>query len=177
MHLFSRSARLSDTAQALFDACEKGRGWEACKQYCTPDAEFKIQAVDALPGPHVTDCKTVEDYTNWMAGVVKNFGDKATYKVLSKAVDKDNCAVTFYAVFMGYSDYVYVFNFDKKSEKNSVPSRRSGMTSTLLTTSRDPPHLLVTARVQLRVASPVWSRVRWRWLELAGVDEVKLEVF
>lgn len=117
MHLFSRSARLSDTAQALFDACEKGRGWEACKQYCTPDAEFKIQAVDALPGPHVTDCKTVEDYTNWMAGVVKNFGDKATYKVLSKAVDKDNCAVTFYAVFMGYSDYVYVFNFDKKTEK------------------------------------------------------------
>ena len=31
-------------AHDFFVACESGKGWEECRQYCTPDATFSAQA-------------------------------------------------------------------------------------------------------------------------------------
>jgi hypothetical protein len=31
-------------ATRFFEACEAGKGWEACKAYCKPDATFSAQA-------------------------------------------------------------------------------------------------------------------------------------
>jgi hypothetical protein len=40
---------ITETATAFFEACETGKGWEGCKQYCHPDATFSAQ-VGALAG-------------------------------------------------------------------------------------------------------------------------------
>ena len=66
-------------ATAFFKACEAGKGWAECAQYCAPNAAFACQALDLLPGPPpVSECKTVEAYAQWMRAVVVDFGDKAT---------------------------------------------------------------------------------------------------
>ena len=36
-------------AELFFDACETGKGWEGCKDYCHPGATFSAQA-GALAG-------------------------------------------------------------------------------------------------------------------------------
>lgn len=33
-----------DTAESFFDACESGKGWDACRPYCHPEAAFSAQA-------------------------------------------------------------------------------------------------------------------------------------
>ena len=35
---------ITEAAQAFFDACDAGKGWEVCSAYCTPDATFTAQA-------------------------------------------------------------------------------------------------------------------------------------
>ena len=37
-------ATITETAHAFFEACETGKGWDACAPYCTPDATFSAQA-------------------------------------------------------------------------------------------------------------------------------------
>lgn len=31
---------IMDTAKQFFDACETGKGWDGCKDYCQADASF-----------------------------------------------------------------------------------------------------------------------------------------
>ena len=50
--------------------------------------------------------------TEWMVGVVKEFGPKATVQVKAAAVDEARGVAVFYAVFAGFSDYVYALSFD-----------------------------------------------------------------
>ena len=33
-------ASMSDVAMKFFEACEAGKGWEACKAYCAPERHF-----------------------------------------------------------------------------------------------------------------------------------------
>ncbi len=40
---------IKEKAQLFFDACETGKGWEGCEQYCHADASFLAQA-GALKG-------------------------------------------------------------------------------------------------------------------------------
>jgi predicted ester cyclase len=112
---------MKETAERFFDACETGKGWEACKTYCHPDATFSAQA-DALAG--VT---TVESYTEWMKGLFTPVPD-GRYELRAFAVDEGRKNVTAYAVFSGThtgeggpvpptgkqvaADYVYVMAFD-----------------------------------------------------------------
>jgi predicted ester cyclase len=112
---------MKETAERFFDACETGKGWEACKTYCHPDATFSAQA-DALAG--VT---TVESYTEWMKGLFTPMPD-GRYELRSFAVDDGRKNVIAYAVFSGThtgeggpvpptgkhvaADYVYVMAFD-----------------------------------------------------------------
>lgn len=114
-------ATIKETARQFFDACETGKGWEVCKQYCDPKATFSAQA-GAL-----ADVNTLEAYTNWMKGLLTPVPD-GTYELRSFAVDEDRRNVTAYAVFRGThtgeggpvqptgkrveADYVYVMQFD-----------------------------------------------------------------
>jgi predicted ester cyclase len=114
-------ASIAVTAERFFDACETGKGWGVCKDYCHTDATFSAQA-DALAG--VT---TLEGYTEWMKGLFSPLPD-AHYELRSFAVDEGRHQVTAYAVFRGThtgdggpvpptgkrveADYVYVMQFD-----------------------------------------------------------------
>lgn len=112
---------IRETAGQFFDACESGRGWEGCKQYCHPDATFSAQA-DALAG-----VDTLEGYTDWMKNLFTPLPD-GRYELRALAEDEGRNNVTAYAVFRGThsgeggpvpptgksaeADYVYVMSFD-----------------------------------------------------------------
>ena len=112
-------ASITETAKAFFDACETGKGWEACKAYCSPDATFAAQAEP------LADVTTLEQYTDWMRGLMTVLTN-ASYEVKSFATDTERSNVCTYAVFSGThlaggpvpptgkstkSDYVYVMQF------------------------------------------------------------------
>ena len=71
---------MKDSAQQFFDACETGKGWEACQQYCHAGATFSSQT-SALAG--VT---TLQGYTDWMKGMLALMPD-GQYEIKSFAVD------------------------------------------------------------------------------------------
>lgn len=112
---------IRETAELFFDACETGKGWENCQQYCHDGASFSAQA-GAL-----TDVNTLEAYTDWMKGLLTPVPD-GRYELRSFAVDEGRNNVTAYAVFRGThtgdggpvpatgkqveADYVYVMQFD-----------------------------------------------------------------
>jgi len=112
---------MKETAHRFFDACESGRGWEGCAQFCHPGATFSAQA-DALEG-----VDTLEAYTDWMAGLLTPVPN-GSYEIRSFAVDEDRGSVAAYGVFRGThtgeggpvpptgkdveADYVYVMEFD-----------------------------------------------------------------
>ena len=104
-------------AQHFFDLCEAGKGSNATAPYVSPGASFSAQVVDALPGPPLTKVTSVAGYADWMAGVVQEFGPKATVDVKAAAYDESRSAMVFYAVFMGYSDYVYYLDMDSDTCK------------------------------------------------------------
>jgi len=135
---------VQEVAQKFFDCTEQGHGWAGCSQYAEEDAAFHIEAVDALPGPNVTDCKTVKDYVDWMADVVKNFGKKATYTVKAQVYDDYTNTALYYAVFMGYSGYVYAINM------NGTTMKVNGMTKVVTDqyAFNNLPHLARSASVR-----------------------------
>ena len=112
---------IKEIAEQFFDACETGKGWEGCQQYCHAGATFSAQA-DAL-----ADINTLQAYTDWMQGLLTPVPD-GRYEVRSFAVDEDRNNVAAYAVFRGTqtgeggpvpptgkqveADYVYVMQFD-----------------------------------------------------------------
>ena len=112
---------IKDTAQLFFDACETGKGWEVCQQYCHPGAVFSAQA------EVLADVDTLEGYTNWMKGMLTPLPD-ARYEVRSFAVDEDRHSVAAYGVFRGThtgeggpvpptgkkveAEYVYIMQFE-----------------------------------------------------------------
>lgn len=111
---------MKETALRFFDACETGKGWDACSEHCHADATFSAQA-DALAG-----VDTLQGYADWMAGLLTPVPD-GNYEIRSFAVDEDRGNVAAYAVFRGThsgeggpvppsgksveADYVYVMDF------------------------------------------------------------------
>ena len=114
-------ASMKDTAEQFFDACETGKGWAGCQQYCHEGATFSAQ-VGALAG-----VDTLEQYTEWMKGLLTPLPD-GNYEVRSFAADEERNNVAAYAVFRGThtgdggpvpptgkrveADYVYVMQFE-----------------------------------------------------------------
>ncbi len=106
-----------EAAMAFYHACESGKGWAGCAEYCHPDAGFSAQA------GAIADMNTLEAYCDWMAGVVTIMPD-ADYDLKASGADEENGRVTIYGVFTGThtaeggpvpptgkrteSDYVYV---------------------------------------------------------------------
>ncbi len=112
---------IKERAEQFFDACETGKGWDVCKEFCHPDASFSAQA-GAL-----ADVDTLEAYTEWMKGLLTPVPD-GRYELRSFAVDEERNNVSAFAVFQGThtgeggpvpptgnsvaADYVYVMDFD-----------------------------------------------------------------
>jgi predicted ester cyclase len=112
---------LTAVAKNFFEACEAGKGWDACKQYCTDRATFSAQAEP------LADVRTLQQYTDWMKGLLTFIPD-GRYELKSFATDDERKNVCAYAVFLGThtgqggpcpptgkslrSDYVYVMEFD-----------------------------------------------------------------
>ncbi|MEM9439048.1 MAG: ester cyclase [Pseudomonadota bacterium] len=109
-----------DTASAFFDACETGKGWSVCAQYCADDATFSCQA------RALADVGTLEGYTEWMKGLLVPVPD-GRYELKGMAADADRDVVLAFAVFHGThttdggpvapthksvaADYVYAMSF------------------------------------------------------------------
>ena len=112
---------MEDTARAFFAACEDGKGWAVCAQFCTPDASFSAQAEP------LAEVATLEAYCEWMKGLYGIMPD-ASYDLLSWAADSERNNVSACAVFKGThtgeggpvpptgktvsSDYAYVMSFE-----------------------------------------------------------------
>ena len=110
---------MTETAMKFFEACEAGKGWEACKAWCTPDASFACQAEP------LSEVQSLQAYADWMQGLIRMMPD-GRYDLKSFAVDEERGNVTAYAVFKGthtgaggppptgrstQSDYVYNMHF------------------------------------------------------------------
>ena len=109
------------TAREFFEACETGQGWDACQAYCHPNATFAAQA-GAL-----ADIATIEQYTEWMKGLLTPVPD-GRYELKFFAADEADRSVAAVAVFHGTqtgeggpipptgntvaADYVYHMVFD-----------------------------------------------------------------
>jgi predicted ester cyclase len=113
-------ATINEVAHQFFEACEAGKGWEACKTFCTPNATFSAQAEP------LADVRTLQAYADWMQGLMKMMPD-GHYDLRAFATDDKRANVTAYAVFAGThtgqggppptgkstrSDYVYSMDFD-----------------------------------------------------------------
>ena len=112
---------ISATARDFFEACETGKGWNACKAWCHHDATFSCQA-DAL-----AEVTSLSGYAEWMKGLLGAIPD-GHYELKAFATDAGRSAVVAAAVLHGShtgeggptpptgktvaADYVYVINFD-----------------------------------------------------------------
>jgi predicted ester cyclase len=130
-----------EVARAFFDACETGKGWEVCRQFCAPDATFSAQA-EALEG-----VDTLEQYTDWMQGLLTVLPD-GRYELKSFAADGERDNVIAYGVFSGThtgdggpvpptgkrasADYVYVMEFEGDHIHHMTKIWNSGVTMSQL---------------------------------------------
>ncbi len=112
---------ITERARDFFEACETGKGWDGCKEWCHDGASFSCQS-DVL-----ADTATLEGYTEWMKGLLTPIPD-GRYELKAFATDPDRNAVCAFAVFHGThsgeggpvaatgkslaADYVYVMEFD-----------------------------------------------------------------
>ena len=116
-----------DTAKSFFEACETGKGWDACKAYCHPDATFSSQT-NAL-----SDISTLQGYCEWMKNLFTPIPD-GRYELKFFAADDVDESVTAVAIFHGTqtgpggpvpptgnkiaADYVYHMVFDGECIKH-----------------------------------------------------------
>ena len=112
---------MSDDAMNFFDACETGKGWDACKAYCSDGATFSCQA-DTL-----AEISSLEAYTEWMKGMFTMTPD-GRYELNGFAADEERNTVLAFGVFKGThteeggpvpptgkavaADYVYAMEFE-----------------------------------------------------------------
>ena len=85
---------ITDTARAFFEACETGKGWAACAEYCHPEAGFSAQSEP------IADITTLEGYCDWMKGLL-TFIEDGAYELKAFAADAERDCVLAYAVFTG----------------------------------------------------------------------------
>lgn len=128
-------ASITDVAKKFFAECEIGKGWEACKAYCTPNATFVAQAEP------LADVKTLQQYADWMKGMIPILPD-ARYELKSFATDAErnnvSACATFIATHTGpggpvaptgkttRTDYVYVMDFQGDKIRHMTKIWNSG---------------------------------------------------
>lgn len=127
---------ITDTAHQFFEACETGKGWSVCKEFCHDSASFSCQAEP------LADVSTLEGYADWMKGI---FGPlpNATYELKSFATDSERQSVSAFGVFKAThtgeggpvpatgksveTDYVYVMEFDGGKIRHMTKIWHSGL--------------------------------------------------
>ena len=130
------TAPVLEVARAFFDACETGGGWEVCQQFCTAEATFSAQAEP------LADVHTLEQYTDWMKGLLVIIPD-GSYELKSFAADRERNNVVAYAVFSGThtgeggpvaptgkrveTDYVYIMDFEGDRIRHMTKVWHSGI--------------------------------------------------
>ncbi len=108
-------------AKQFFEACETGKGWEACQAYCVPEATFSAQT------GVLAEIDTLEGYSEWMKNLLTPIPD-GHYDLKFFAEDEERKCVAAFAVFHGTqtgpggpgeptgksiaADYVYVMEFE-----------------------------------------------------------------
>ncbi len=126
---------ITEVAAMFFEACEAGRGWEGCKEYCKPNASFSAQAEP------LAEVKTLQQYTDWMKAVTAMLPD-ARYELKSMATDERRRNVCAFGVFFGThtgeggpvpatgkstkTDYVYVMDFEGDKIRNMTKIWNAG---------------------------------------------------
>ena len=129
-------ASIAETARKFFEACETGKGWDGCREFCKPNATFAAQAEP------LADTKTLQQYADWMKGLLA-FVPDGRYELKSFAVDEERKNVSAYAVFHGThtgqggpcpptgkstaSDYVYVMDFEGDKIRHMTKIWNAGM--------------------------------------------------
>jgi len=114
-------------ARQFFEACDTGKGWDACKAFCSPVATFSSQT-GAL-----AEISTLEDYCEWMKNLFTPIPD-GRYELKFLAADGADKSVAVFAVFHGTqtgpggpvpptdmkiaTDYVYHMVFDGERIKH-----------------------------------------------------------
>jgi predicted ester cyclase len=83
-----------EPAKLFFDACETGKGWEGCKEYCHPDAKFSSQT------GVLAEINTLEGYCEWMKNLLTPVPD-GHYELHFFAADESRKTVAAFAVFHG----------------------------------------------------------------------------
>lgn len=123
-------SNITAIAQSFFDACETGKAWTGCQQYCTPNGTFSSQA-----NPLV-NIATLSAYCDWMRDVLTGLTN-VNYEIKSFATDTARQNVAAFGVFTGThlvdglisptgkkiaTDYVYVMQFtnDKISHMTKI---------------------------------------------------------
>lgn len=110
-----------EPAKLFFEACDTGKGWASCKEYCYPDATFSSQT------GVLAEINTVEGYCEWMKNLLTPVPD-GHYELRFFAADESRKTVAAYAVFHGTqtgpggpvaptgksiaADYVYAMEFE-----------------------------------------------------------------
>ncbi len=108
-------------AELFFKACETGKGWAGCSEYCHPGATFSSQT------GVLSELSTVEGYSDWMKDLLTPIPD-GHYDLKFFAEDKERSCVIACAVFHGTqtgpggpgeptgksidADYVYAMEFE-----------------------------------------------------------------
>jgi predicted ester cyclase len=131
------AAPVLEVAEDFFDACETGKGWEVCQQFCARHATFSAQAEP------LEDVHTLEQYADWMKGLLTILPD-ARYELKSFALDPERNHVVAYAVFSGThtgdggpvpptdqraeADYVYVMEFEGDRIRHMTKIWNAGIT-------------------------------------------------
>jgi predicted ester cyclase len=111
-----------EPAKLFFEACETGKGWAGCKEYCHPNATFSAQS------GVLNEINTLEGYCEWMKNLLTPLPD-GHYELRFFAADEARKTVAAYAVFHGTqtgpggpvpptgksiaADYVYAMVFEE----------------------------------------------------------------
>ena len=127
---------ITGVARRFFDTCEAGKGWQACRAYCTQDATFSAQCEP------LAEIGTMQAYTDWIAGALHTFRS-GWYEVRSVATDEAGASVSIFSVFSAAAggkdersatrkmlkiDYVYVLFFEGQEIRHMTKVWNAGWT-------------------------------------------------
>ena len=128
---------ITEIAKHFFEACETGKGWAGCRQYCHPDATFSAQAEP------LAEVRSLQEYTDWMRDLL-TYVPNGRYEVKSFATDEERNSVCAFAVFSGThtgeggpcsptgrsasADYVYAMEFDGDRIRHMTKIWHAGIT-------------------------------------------------
>jgi predicted ester cyclase len=142
-HTHKTTTNMSDSnVKAFFEACETGKGWAECKQYCADDAAF---ACDALP-----DIASLEKYTEWMLGLATATMPGCKYDLHNWAVDGDTTTIA-YATFHG----------THSGEGGPVPATGKSMSSRYVYVISHNANGKVTGMIKVWNSGPAFAALGW----------------